>query len=456
MPLVWHRRQGRGPAGGRGLRAKASPPAPADSLIRPALHIAFLVARAGRLADPVVEPPRLLRPFLHFVKLPDQALVAVRRALEEDESFRHRAAEAADEEEVGRAGWLFLNRPEGWEEELERLTADLQATADASRDVKEERTAVRRLAQAEHAVERAEKLAAKARAEAAGAAAELAEERRSRRAAEEGAAALSRRVAALEEEAAKGRRKAAEAKVELSRWRERVAGLEADMARAATRPSLDAGAVHLALTAAEDAVGAVRRALEDEEARMEAGDAAAAIGADTAGGANDPTAPSSGRDRGRRRPPATRRRPAPLPPAVFEDSVQAAAHLVRVPHVLVLVDGYNASMSIWPGVAPEQLRQRLVDALSELSARTGAEVHVVFDGAELGGSVARPGGRLPVRVTFSPPDVEADDVILEMVEAVPVDRPVVVASSDRRVQDGARSRGANVVSSPQLGELLGR
>lgn len=155
-------------------------------------------------------------------------------------------------------------------------------------------------------------------------------------------------------------------------------------------------------------------------------------------------------------PPPPRRRPVALPPAVFEDSAEAAAHLVRVPEVLVLVDGYNVAMSIWPAVAPAELRQRLVDALSELSARTGAEVHVVFDGAELAGSVARPGGRLPVRVTFSPPDVEADDVILAMVDGVLPNRPVVVASSDRRVQEGARSRGANVVSSAQLGELLGR
>lgn len=35
-------------------------------------------------------------------------------------------------------------------------------------------------------------------------------------------------------------------------------------------------------------------------------------------------------------------------------------------------------------------------------------------------------------------------------------RPVVVASSDRRVQDGAAALGANVVSSPQLLAALRR
>ncbi|MGH9178903.1 MAG: NYN domain-containing protein, partial [Acidimicrobiales bacterium] len=152
------------------------------------------------------------------------------------------------------------------------------------------------------------------------------------------------------------------------------------------------------------------------------------------------------------RPPA--RRPAALPPAVLDDSVAAAAHLVRVPGTLVLVDGYNAAKALWPDVPGIELRERLVDALSELHARTGAGIHVVFDGADMGH--ARPRPRSGVRVSFSPSDVEADDVILELVDEEPVQRPVVVASSDRRVQDGARRRGASVVSSAQLAGVLRR
>ncbi|PLS76774.1 MAG: hypothetical protein CYG61_00270, partial [Actinobacteria bacterium] len=125
------------------------------------------MALAGVDADPPVEPPRPLRPFLRFVRLPDQALVVVRRSLEDDAAFRARVADAAGEEEVGRAGWLFLNRPSGWEDELAELAGAEQAAADAAREAKEERTAMRRLAQVEQAVERADKAAAKARAEAA-------------------------------------------------------------------------------------------------------------------------------------------------------------------------------------------------------------------------------------------------------------------------------------------------
>jgi predicted RNA-binding protein with PIN domain len=61
-----------------------------------------------------------------------------------------------------------------------------------------------------------------------------------------------------------------------------------------------------------------------------------------------------------------------------------------------------------------------------------------------------------VRLQFSPPDVDADEVIIEMAEQLPSTRPVTVATSDRRVQDEVRRRGANVITTPQLLGLLGR
>jgi predicted RNA-binding protein with PIN domain len=82
---------------------------------------------------------------------------------------------------------------------------------------------------------------------------------------------------------------------------------------------------------------------------------------------------------------------------------------------------------------------------------------VVFDGAEQ----PEPGTRnlavrSPVRVYFSPADVEADEVLIELVEQLPANRPVLVATSDRRVQSEVRRRGANVISSQRLLDLLGR
>jgi predicted RNA-binding protein with PIN domain len=153
-----------------------------------------------------------------------------------------------------------------------------------------------------------------------------------------------------------------------------------------------------------------------------------------------------------------RRRPTPLPPAVFEDSPEATLHLLRVPRMVLLVDGYNVSLEAWPGRPISEQRRRLVDALAGLSARTGAEAQVVFDGAEqVEPRAVGPPPRSPVRVRFSPPDVDADEVLIELIDVLPPARPVTVATSDRRVQDDARDRGANVISTAQLlAALTGR
>jgi predicted RNA-binding protein with PIN domain len=143
-----------------------------------------------------------------------------------------------------------------------------------------------------------------------------------------------------------------------------------------------------------------------------------------------------------------------LPPAVYDDEPVAAAHLVRVPGCVLVVDGYNASLRRWPDQSIAEQRRRLTDALGGLSARTGVDVHLVFDGAgdQGGRAPAIPRGR--VRVQFTAATVEADDAILELVERLPADRAVVVATDDRRVRAEAAARGANVISQEQLFSLL--
>jgi predicted RNA-binding protein with PIN domain len=152
---------------------------------------------------------------------------------------------------------------------------------------------------------------------------------------------------------------------------------------------------------------------------------------------------------------APRRRPSPLPPGIFDNSAEAAEHLVRVPGAVLLVDGYNASLQAWPDRPISEQRDRLVSALAELRARCGVKPHVVFDGDEAGGAVQAAAAQ-PVNVVFTAAEVEADDVIIAMVESLPATTPVVVATNDRRVQDGSRSRGANVITIPQLFVVLRR
>jgi len=159
----------------------------------------------------------------------------------------------------------------------------------------------------------------------------------------------------------------------------------------------------------------------------------------------------SGRQGGGRPP---RRRPAPVPPPLLDESPAAAAHLLRLPGAYVLVDGYNVSMTAWGSVPVAEQRDRLVDLLDELHARIGVTPVVVFDGVAAGGAAA-PVGR-SVRVRFTDEGVEADDVVIAMVDEVPIDRPVVVVSSDGRVREGAQRRGANVVGAAQFLAAAGR
>ena len=93
--------------------------------------------------------------------------------------------------------------------------------------------------------------------------------------------------------------------------------------------------------------------------------------------------------------------------------------------------------------------------LAPLVARTGAEVTVVFDGADLTNPppVAGPRG---VRVRFSPPGVIADELIRRLVAAEPQGRPLVVVSTDREVVDGVVANGARAVPSATLLALLSR
>ncbi len=71
-----------------------------------------------------------------------------------------------------------------------------------------------------------------------------------------------------------------------------------------------------------------------------------------------------------------------------------------------------------------------------------------------GGRPHRGGVGSKVRVSFTPDGFEADDEILKRVAELDAHIPVVVVSNDRRVRDGARQGGANVVSSSRFAGLF--
>jgi len=153
---------------------------------------------------------------------------------------------------------------------------------------------------------------------------------------------------------------------------------------------------------------------------------------------------------------AAQRVPLALPGGMFDDSLEAAEHLLRAPGAVLVVDGYNVTMTGWPELPAAEQRRRLVAALSDLAHRTSTAVELVFDGAEVEPRSVPAPTRALVRVRFSDPGVEADDVIIDMVGRIPAATPVIVASSDNRVRTGVRRRGANLLHARQLVALLRR
>ncbi|HET9689919.1 MAG TPA: NYN domain-containing protein [Acidimicrobiales bacterium] len=460
-------------------------------LLREALEAVWRKVRTEAAATPPVEAPRAMRPLLTMTRLRGaKAFETVRRAVDADDDLRQRAARAADGASMSRASWLWLARPEGWQAELVALAADRAPREPAAGD---DRRLQRRLEAAEAARDRADAERAAALAQLDARTADLRAERRRAEAAEaavagaERAAELARRAAhAAEEVAASAERRAAladerrqQAEAACDALLAEAHRLQAQLHRATQRGAeaghaLDTALAGRAATGAAVAdAAAAARALGDALARAatslvqqlpgpldRAGAPAPAAAAGPPSTGAGVVAPLPGPPAGRpgARPAGRRRRtPVPVPRGVFDDTVEWADRLVRTRGALLLVDGYNVTLQSWPGTTLPEQRRTLVDALGELRARTGVDVHVIFDGhpAEVMPPVpSRP--RSLVRTGFSPAGEDADEVLIDLVERADPARPVVVATDDNRVRGLVAERGANVVSVHQLLGLLGR
>jgi len=416
----------------------------------------------------------------------------VRRAIDDDDEFRERISVGADEAGLSRPAWLFLRRPPGWEDGIISLVRQRKEAARDGDHERELRRSLRRVEELEESVLRFEAALAVARSESALAATELSTVRHERQDHERERADFVRRVAFLEAEHDGARRRAEALEATVDEQRARLEGLGAELVAAAVdsealgRRASDAAALTADLRDERDRARSRADALERESPR-----AAAALGelwrsldgpqrearaaappgpaaTELAGPPVVKGAPTSGRPRlaptrsraeraeSARSRSRSGRVPKPLPSGTRDDSTEAATHLMRVPGMVVLVDGYNATLGAWPDFPIAAQRSRLIDACGELAARTGAEVFVVFDGTEPYAAWPEPPGRRKVRWRFSPADVEADDVLLGLVDDLDVRRPVTVASDDRRVREGAIGRGANAISTAQLFSALRR
>jgi len=401
----------------------------------PTAELVLAVARqlGAEPDDPPLPSP--LRPLLRFRGRPaERTVTTVREVLDGSPEFRERVARVLEDlDDPDPVARLVVLRPDGWEREL----ADRVTRADrdrAERDAAEEdRTAQRRLEGVESALADRDAELARRDEELTGVRRELDRERGRRVAAERDAA---ERLGELEDrrgDLTRAVRELGEARRELEVLHAELRALRAESVPV-TDPAMDA-ARSTAFDDLVDALAAVDRATERLRTTLEPP-------------AEEPPGPtgSDAADAPRRR---RRRVPVAIRRGVVEGSVEGIDQLLRTPGAVVLVDGYNLTMSAWPALRPAEQRDQVVRLLTDLRSRTGAEVHVVFDGGEVG---ERPSVQVPlgVRTHYSPVGVEADDVLIGVVPTIPVDRPVVVVSSDRRVRDGVRRFGANLVRSAEL------
>lgn len=424
-------------------------------LLGDAVDVAFAVARRDARDRSAPAPPVPLRPLLSFRVLPSAARSTVLDVLDEDEAFRDRVVGAAgDLGEMGAPSELFLSRPPGWAEELRLMVSAAQEEERRAAAERDEVAAARRVEQLDAAVGRLRRDLADAGEDVARLTAELqSESSRSRESAQAEARArqdaerLSRERDAAVRELEQARALAAERLAN-----QRAAEQEAEAARAEVAPAgvpVDAVAeLARRLDELGRQVGSVAQELAGLVASVErtigpgagTGDVRPAIG-------RSGPEQGDGGDRARRR---RRRRPrTQLVHGALDGTAEAARQYLSAPGAVAVVDGYNVSMAAWPSLDASAQRDSLLSCLADLRNRTGADLHVVFDGDDDGRrpSVSAP---LAVRIHFSPAEREADDVVLDLVERVDPDRPVVVVSSDRRVREGARERGASVVAAADL------
>jgi predicted RNA-binding protein with PIN domain len=343
----------------------------------------------------------------------------------------------ADPVEV--AAIAYLARPVGWRGLVEAATDAVRAEADSAAVAHLIREVESRAARAEHdrAVVKveAEKLRdelAKLRDEAAGMRDEL---RTLRRQVRELVTREKKATDMLAAEKGRAARVVADHDAEIRRLRARLSEAEsaAGAVRQAARDARQVADARLWLlleTIGQAAVGLRRELALDPADRLPAD-----FVADTAADRPGAVLPAQAR-------------------ALDADDPARLDHYLRLPKAHLLVDGYNVTKRGFGEMSLEQQRSRLVTGLGGVAAQTGAEVTVVFDGAErVHGLPPAPRG---VRVLFSRKGETADDLIRRLVRAEPAGRPLVVISSDREVADGVRRHGAYPLSSDALLRRLSR
>jgi predicted RNA-binding protein with PIN domain len=477
-----------------GTERRGSFPSLPESLLVPLLDTAADVMRGLESS----EVPLILRPVAGFDRrglARSAARQQLLRAIETDESFRRRAIERFTERPevtVALEAWepyrviviveeaaaradlpllastLYAARPAGWKFGLGFVCATFERARVDQETIEDRKTQDTQIAGMAESRRRADAARATAEQKIERLEKELREERAGRRAREtqasQVATAAEHHVESVERDIVNARTALEVAEARLQREAERARAAEEQLREARRTP----GATVPARTAdgqAGDSGLPVLRA-EDLRALVDAADLAARLAAGLSGVAEqaqrmlgsqggDAPAREAGPPRAVARERPAHRAQAKVPPGMVEDDPDVLEAMLRTPRAVLIVDGYNVSMLAWGTEPPAEQRERLIDALAELQTRTRAKVTAVFDGADVEGG-GPPQRRRGISVVFSPAGEEADAVVLREASKLPIDVPVIVASSDNWVADNARKAGTRVVSSSTLLRSLRR
>ncbi|WP_419929129.1 NYN domain-containing protein [Candidatus Poriferisocius sp.] len=411
---------------------------PTTEQLRDVLMQSVEVARAGQKEKPPIDPPARLKQVLTFKKFSERAMDQVREVVESDEEFRDRVVDASSEKDMGRVGWLWLTRPDGWQQESAELTAEAQRKSEAAADAQKTQELEQRLQRAEAAQKKADNQRDKASRERDEARIQAAQARTEVRRAEEEAqrlvAELDQARAALdaaESNSARAQRKQNRTDEKLRSAVAQVDRLKKQLRDSREQHGEEVSSLKARLAVAEDEVAMARAVGFELPPEVEPKPATPLL---------------------------TKRTPVPMPGGLLNDTPEAAEFLLRqVPEVVVLVDGYNVTFKNWEKLPLQEQRHRFLQKMEELSARyTGAEFVVVFDGTETDYDYISTTARsLGVTVRFSQPGVTADDYIINQCDSHPLSRQLVVVSEDGEVRERARDRGANLVHPRKLLEIMG-
>ena len=395
--------------------------------LRSAIEYAVVMGDEITKRKASISVPREVRAVSGKARIPTGSLGRLRRAIDADESFRTAIAAGALPELVDPIGILWLQRPDGWEQRIERLVAEMADEA-AEADL---RTALRREEKRRRA---AEQVAVRLRAD-------VAERDAMIGALHADLDGLRADVVKAEDEVAALRAEVVDLRTEARHARDREAAAKAKLDAALNAPADDGGSQPAAATPTSPRSGAtdgvdpaavsdVARAARELAGRLEA------------------LLPTEAPEVDRR---SEARQPLRLPGGVIASSAEAAEFLLRSDAV-VLVDGYNVAKLAWPTRSLEAQRNQLLDALENLARRFGSDLTVVFDGTTVVGAHAT--RRRLVRVVWSPEGVIADDVIRDEVRRLPTARAVVVVTNDAEIVADTKALGANVVPSNALIAVL--